>query len=96
MSYDILQPPSIKTPMQVIRAMNVLNPAYFDLKKLNKVVSHLFHALAEGGLLIVGSNGDAGTDVRGGIYKRVGHQFVVLMQNDLTYYPHQSLCEFRS
>ncbi|HMS26220.1 MAG TPA: hypothetical protein PKC80_02465 [Burkholderiaceae bacterium] len=95
MTYDILQPSILNTPVQVIRAMNVLNPAYFDLEKLQIVIGHFFNALAQGGLLVTGSNGDSNSPVRGGIYRKRGNGFDVLWQTEELYYAHQSIADFK-
>ncbi|MBN8520999.1 MAG: hypothetical protein J0L77_03770 [Alphaproteobacteria bacterium] len=67
-TYDVLS--GIRGTQQIIRAMNILNISYFAPDQMAQAVSHICGALAPGGLLITGSNGDGGTDVRGGVYKK--------------------------
>lgn len=49
--------------------MNVLNPNYFSDEQMNTVLHNIASSLEEGGILIAGSNWDAGSSVRGGVYR---------------------------
>lgn len=69
-SYDIFSPPTGR--FDVIRAMNVLNLVYFSEANLKKAISNIISSLNEGGLLVTGSNLEAGSVVNGGIYKKSG------------------------
>ena len=70
-AWDILEPwPGDKA--HCVRAMNVLNHGYFDDAQMATVMRHLFDALADGGLIAMGSNEDAGTSVDGIVCRRVG------------------------
>ncbi len=68
--HDLLAPSPLGRPMDIVRVMNALNPLYFTGEQLQQVAHHLFHGLEDRGLLILGSNDDAGTPVHGGIYRR--------------------------
>jgi CheR methyltransferase, SAM binding domain len=67
-NYNLLDPPPGR--FQVVRAMNILNPSYFADADLAAIVRNVISSLNEGGLLIVGSNEDAGSAVRGAAYER--------------------------
>ena len=69
-TYDVLTEPT--ECFDVIRAMNVLNPSYFDQRQLRTAVWNLIHSLKDGGLFVIGSNVEAGTTVNGGIYQKNG------------------------
>ena len=71
---DILQP--IVGCYHVIRIMNVLNPTYFETLEFVEIVKNVRAALAKGGLLIVGSNQDAGSKVEGAVYGLAESGFV--------------------
>lgn len=73
---SIFDPPS--GTYGVVRAMNVLNEDYFDSKELSEAFTKALSAVAHDGLFVFGSNGDSGTDVSGGIYRRVADSFVPL------------------
>lgn len=70
--WDILEPWA-GGQAHAVRAMNVLNPGYFDAAQMRAVVRHLFDAVVDGGLLAMGSNQDAGSEVDGIIGRRRGH-----------------------
>lgn len=76
-AWDILEPWRAETA-HCIRAMNVLNPGYFDPGQLRLAVGNLFEALADGGVFAAGSNEDAGTAVDGVICRRAGERLVVI------------------
>jgi len=67
--------------VDVVRVMNVLNSSYFDPQQLAIAVRHIFDSLAIGGLLIVGSNDGAGSEVRGAIYRKLNQGFQVLAKS---------------
>lgn len=71
-SYDIFSPST--EHFDVIRAMNVLNLVYFSETNLKKAISNIIACLNEGGVLVTGSNLEAGSMVNGGIYKRSGRR----------------------
>ncbi len=71
--HDLLQP--FKEPACIIRAMNVLNPSYFSETEFAQVIRNLYDGLRENGLLITGSNQEAGTIVNGGIYQKEENGF---------------------
>jgi hypothetical protein len=72
--YDIFLPPVDR--YHVVRVMNVLNPSYFSPAQLTHAIANLRNALHEGGVLVLGSNGEAGSTVHGGVYQRRDKQLV--------------------
>ena len=76
--HDLLAPAPFPGPVDVVRTMNVLNSSYFTQRQLGQVVGRIFSSLAAGGLLVTGSNDEAGTEVRGAIYRKVERGFVEL------------------
>lgn len=77
--HDLLQP--FKQPVDIIRAMNVLNPLYFSQREFNQVIGNLYEGLKDAGILITGSNQEAGTRVNGGIYQKDGKGFKKLFES---------------
>ena len=76
-AWDILQPwPGERA--HCVRAMNILNPGYFNAEQMRQVVRHLFAAVADGGLIALGSNEDAGSAVDGVICRRDGDRLLEL------------------
>ena len=80
--------------MDVVRVMNVLNSSYFDPQQLSIAVGHIFESLAIGGLLIVGSNDAAGSEVRGGIYRKLGQGFQELAKSGADHDAHRTIVGF--
>ncbi len=76
-SWDILEPWQADKAT-CVRAMNVLNPGYFDAHQMRRAVCNLLDVVADGGILAVGSNDDAGTDVDGIVCRRRGARLEVL------------------
>jgi hypothetical protein len=66
--HDLLHP--FKERVDVVRAMNVLNPSYFSDVEFSQVIYNIYEGLNQNGLLITGSNQEAGTIVNGGIYQK--------------------------
>jgi chemotaxis methyl-accepting protein methylase len=64
----------------VVRAMNVMNPGYFSTAEQTLAFANLYAALADGGILAVGSNNGAGSAVDGAIYRRTGQGLVLLAE----------------
>ncbi|MGD0466146.1 MAG: hypothetical protein ABSA84_05570 [Gammaproteobacteria bacterium] len=77
--HDVLLP--FQDHSNVIRAMNVLNPSYFTGEEFNYVLKHIHSGLIEDGLLITGSNQEAGSLVHGGIYRKTTNRFEKLWQS---------------
>jgi hypothetical protein len=75
--WDILEPWAGEKA-HCVRAMNVLNPGYFDAAQMKRVVRNLVAAAADGGILAFGSNEDAGTPVDGIVCRRSGDRLEIL------------------
>lgn len=59
--------------VDVVRAMNVLNPTYFTADEFDTSLRNIYNSLNPNGVLITGSNQNAGTAVNGAMYiKRNG------------------------
>jgi hypothetical protein len=65
----------------LVRAMNIFNLSYFPPKTIKRALYNVFDSLNEGGLFVVGSNGDAGSTVNGGIYQKRGGSFSSLYRS---------------
>jgi hypothetical protein len=89
--YDLLKPHALPCRVDVVRVMNVLNSSYFDPQQLSIAVGHIFESLALGGLLIIGSNDAAGTNVRGGIYRKLNQGFQVLAKSGADHDAHRTI-----
>jgi hypothetical protein len=72
---NILEPSIIPRPVNIFRAMNLLNSEYFNEKELYTALVNIFDAMEEGGLFIVGSNKRSGTTVNGGVFRKTAHTF---------------------
>jgi hypothetical protein len=81
LAFDISHPQPFAVKQHIIRAMNVLNPSYFDDSKTEQIVRNVLDGLAEGGLFVLGSNQNSGTIVNGGIYQKVGGRFEFILQS---------------
>jgi hypothetical protein len=64
--YDLLAPNEIT--FDCLRAMNVLNNAYFSPSQMQQILANIHASLTKNGILIVGSNQDPGSPVQGAIY----------------------------
>jgi len=80
-SYDVLQSPPGR--YDVIRMMNLLNPTYFSEAEFDRIITNVGSGLVDGGLFVIGSNQDAGTEVEGGIYCFENGCFTRLTENRL-------------
>jgi hypothetical protein len=71
--YDVFE----KAPRSyfLVRAMNIFNLSYFPESAIAAALINVYESLEEHGLFIVGSNGDAGSTVDGGIYEKRGGGF---------------------
>jgi hypothetical protein len=76
--YNLLEAPHAPERSDLIRAMNVLNPDYFSPGEFPLVIRNLWTGLADSGILITGSNQNAGTQVRGGAYQKKDSKFIKL------------------
>jgi hypothetical protein len=91
LEYDLLKPHALPCRVDVVRVMNVLNSSYFDPQQLSIAVGHIFDSLALGGLLIIGSNDAAGTEVRGAIYRKLSQGFQVLAKSGADHDAHPTI-----
>ncbi|MDR2034137.1 MAG: hypothetical protein LBP89_05845 [Helicobacteraceae bacterium] len=66
--HNILEP--FASRYHIVRAMNILNPSYFSAAQFETIINNFYSSLFNGGLLITGSNQDAGSVVNGAIYKK--------------------------
>jgi len=81
MKYSLLDASPIGGKVDLIRAMNVLNPSYFSKQAIKKIVGNIFNSLSEGGLFITGSNQESDSPVNGGIYRKTATHFELLWQS---------------
>ncbi|QDV62930.1 hypothetical protein [Crateriforma conspicua] len=58
-----------------VRAMNVLNPSYFSDDQFDVILANFYDGLSDKGFLVTGSNGDAGSPVDGGVYRKTDTGF---------------------
>jgi chemotaxis methyl-accepting protein methylase len=65
----------------VIRAMNVLNELYFSVEEFKLIIKNFYGNLKDGGVLIAGSNQDAGSQVHGGVYQKTVTGFKKIFQS---------------
>jgi hypothetical protein len=94
LEYDLLKPNTLPCRVDVVRVMNVLNSSYFAAQQLSIAVGHILESLAIGGLLIVGSNDAAGTEVRGGIYRKLSQGFQELAKSGADHDAHRTIMSF--
>jgi chemotaxis methyl-accepting protein methylase len=71
--YDVLTPTD--QSYDLVRAMNVLNRAYFSSSQICRAVAFIYASLNPGGIFVVGSNSEARSRVRGTIYRKTGSGF---------------------
>jgi hypothetical protein len=79
LQHDLLT--SFAHQSHIIRAMNVLNPSYFSQEQFEKVLSHIYRGLYGAGVLITGSNQEAGSLVHGGMYQKTPVGFKKVWQS---------------
>ncbi len=75
LTYNVLQPFRVCHELQAVRAMNVLNPNYFQPAERHLALVNIHASLKDGGVLISGSNYDASSLVNGGVYRKQGTGF---------------------
>ena len=81
LDHSILSPSPLKQRQNFIRFMNILNPGYFSSAQSQAIIQHVFDALEEGGLMVVGSNQGQNTQVHGGVYQKEKTGFKCLWQS---------------
>lgn len=91
LDHDLLESAPFPVPVDVVRAMNVLNASYFSERELAQIAARIFHSLVDGGLLIVGSNEEAGSQVRGAIYRKAKVGFVELRRSAAVHDAHHMI-----
>ncbi len=65
---DVLQP--MEQRFDLVRAMNIFNPAYFTAGDLRRAIRNIHGCLAHAGLFATGSNQDSRSPVDGAIYRK--------------------------
>ena len=68
--HDIAQP--AYAVFDVVRAMNILNPSYFERAAMERISGLLCESVAPGGLLVTGSNLEPGSTVEGSVFLKEG------------------------
>ena len=79
--HDLLTPLPPSSGRHIVRAMNVLNPWYFDAHEFRLIVTHIYDGLLDGGWLITGSNQGADSPVHGGVYQKSSAGFRRIWQS---------------
>ncbi len=80
MCYNLLKVAPEK--FDLVRAMNVINPSYFNRTDVTKIAKNLKDSLKENGLLVIGSNKEANSPVNGNILqKRQGNLYSIKQFN---------------
>jgi hypothetical protein len=77
-NYNLLDP--VDGKFNAIRVMNILHFGYFSEKILNEILLNLYNGLELNGLLIEGSNENAGSPVEGAIYKKTLEGFILITE----------------
>ncbi|MBL0941275.1 MAG: hypothetical protein IBJ00_00870 [Alphaproteobacteria bacterium] len=93
LQHDLLN--AFTNQSHLIRAMNVLNPSYFSQDQFEKVLSHIYTGLCKDGLLITGSNQEAGSIVHGGVYQKMPSGFRKIWQSGAGSPIEKKLLEFK-
>jgi hypothetical protein len=91
LDHDLLAGAPFPVPVDVVRVMNVLNSSYFSDQDLARTVGRIFDSLGEDGLLVVGSNEEAGSQVRGAIYRKVNGGFAELARSGAAHDAHRAI-----
>jgi hypothetical protein len=77
-NYNLFE--SDSSTYNVIRVMNIMHFGYFNEEQLQLIFNNIYNSLEENGLLIEGSNEDAGSSVEGGIYQKTKSGFTLLVE----------------
>lgn len=81
MQHNLLKASPLSQPVNVFRAMNILNLPYFTSDEFKIVIDHIFNTLSDGGLFLMGSNQDSNTTVHGGIFLKTKDRFQEIRQS---------------
>ncbi len=81
MQHNLLKASPLSRPVNVFRAMNILNLSYFTSDEFKIVIGHIFNALSDHGLFLMGSNQDSNTTVHGGIFLKTRDRFQEIGQS---------------
>lgn len=76
--HDIFEP--TKEQFCVVRAMNILNPRYFNSEQTARILGAVFSSMRLGGLFATGSNEGQGSEVQGAIYSKEAEGFRLLVR----------------
>ena len=94
--HDLLAGATFSVPVNVMRVMNVLNSSYFSEQELARIVARIFQSLRDGGLLVVGSNEGAGSQVHGAIYRKGNGAFAELAHSGALHDAHHIIKKYSS
>lgn len=78
LKHDLMKSFEQKANVNMIRAMNILNPSYFTQKECEKVLTNIFLGLCENGFFVTGSNQGSNSVVSGGVYKKQNNRFKLI------------------
>lgn len=92
-NYNLFE--SDSSAYNVIRVMNILHFGYFKEEQLQLILKNIYNSLEENGLLIEGSNEDAGSAVEGGIYKKTKFGFTLVVEAEKKSRIIQSVLNFK-
>lgn len=81
LQHNLLSASPLAQPVNVFRAMNILNPGYFTSDEFTIVIGHIFNALSDHGLFLMGSNQASNTLVHGGIFLKTKSGFQKIWQS---------------
>lgn len=79
----------------VFRAMNILHQGYFRKDQLLLIINNIYNGLEINGLLIEGSNEEAGTPVEGAIYRKSEKGFTLIFQPEMPSRIEEQVLNFR-
>ena len=77
-NHNLLKP--IPGKFSVIRVMNILHYGYFNQEEISRIIQNIYQGLEPGGLLVEGSNENAGSPVEGGIFRKTSSGFELVKE----------------